>query len=61
MGLNASWDHFYKMSDLALSDVAKNKIVDVMVEGHDVNDIYMHVCEVLLCCHEHGLLCQRNS
>ena len=42
MGLNASGDHFCKMSDLALGELAKAKIVDdVMVEGCDVNDIYM--------------------
>ena len=33
MGLNASGDKFCTKSDLALGDVTKNKIDDIMVEG----------------------------
>ena len=34
MGLNVNGDHFCERSDLALGDVAKNKIVDdAIVEG----------------------------
>ena len=62
MGLNTSGNHFCIKSDLALGDATKNKIVDdIMVEGRDVNYIYVHVHDVLLHCHEHGLVVSKKK